>query len=198
MRKPKTAAELLAKLHADPGWVEAKAQREAMQRARSARLEVEEAHLLADLRASGWDINSIWDFVNMHEPYPTAVPVLLKHLSRDYSDWTKNGIARALAVPEAAYAWHEIVAAWKAAEAGSEAKDGLAIAVARAAPSGALPRLIAFAQDKSLGSSRIFLLRALMRSRSPAALEAIERLADDPHLKQEIADWKKRQRKKTC
>ena len=196
-RKPITAEELIAKLHADPEWVRQNAERERKWAAIEARGRVEEAHLLGDLRVVGWDLNSVWDFLKTREPYPEALPVLLKHLARDYSDGTRDGIARALAVRAARYAWPELIAHWRAAPEGSRTKDGLAVAVANAATPRDIEALIDLACDTSLGSSRIFLLRPLMRSRNPKAREALEALADDPQLEKEIAAWKKRRRQKS-
>jgi hypothetical protein len=74
----------------------------AIERAeRSARLSAEEAPLAEDLRAVGLSASSAWDLVNSKEPYSQAVPVLLKHLQRPYSDRIREGIARALAIPQA-------------------------------------------------------------------------------------------------
>lgn len=57
--------------------------------------------LLADLRRVGYRLESVWDFVNTAESYPEAIPVLLDHLRRPYSDIHREGIARALTVSEA-------------------------------------------------------------------------------------------------
>lgn len=53
---------------------------------------------LADI---GIDIVTIWDLVNTKRKYPEAIPILIKHLQIDYSDRVKEGIVRALTVPEA-------------------------------------------------------------------------------------------------
>ena len=195
--KPITAAELVAEMHANLDWVRRDMERRRKRAAMEARDRVEEAHLLADLRNVGWDLNSVWDLVNTREPYPEAVPVLLKHLGRDYSDPIRDGIARALGVRAARYAWPELIAHWRTAPEGTRTKDGLGVAVACAALPEDVPALIDLAYDTSLGSSRIFLLRPLMRSRNPKAREALEALADDPQLEKEIAAWKKRRRQKS-
>lgn len=99
--KTMTAAEFIAKRQNDPEWVAADKEREEKSRARGERLRAEEAPMLADLRAAGWEVESIWDFVNTRDSYPTAVPVLAAHLDRSYDPWTREGIIRALTVPEA-------------------------------------------------------------------------------------------------
>lgn len=57
--------------------------------------------LLDDLAKVGVDVSSVWDLVNTKEPYPDAIDVLIKHLSRNYHPRNKEGIVRALIVPEA-------------------------------------------------------------------------------------------------
>jgi YD repeat-containing protein len=124
----------------------------------------------------GLDLHSVWDLVNSSAPYPQAVAVLLQHLARPYSDGLREGIARALAVPEANRIWADLVTHWRASPVGTRAKNGLAVAVAGAASRRELGKLIDLAHDRSLGSSRIFLLRPLMRSRSQMALESTRRI----------------------
>jgi len=61
------------------------------------RLRREEEPLVKALREAGVNVKSVWDLVNMREPYPAALPVLVEHLSRSYHPITLEGIARALA-----------------------------------------------------------------------------------------------------
>jgi hypothetical protein len=204
-KMPITARELMAKLQADPEYV---ARREAQERElaeRSARLRVEEEPILADLRRVGWDVESVWDLVNTSAEYREAIPVLVKHLLLAYSDRTREGIARALAVPDAKYAWPTLVAEYRKAPMGMGiiapgdtkefklgAKDGLACALSATATEAMIEELIALAKDRSHGQSRLLLLRALKRSKKPAARNALEELAPDPDLAKEIASWKRR------
>ena len=67
---------------------------------RVARMRAEQTLLLAELQATGLKIQSVSDLINMPERYERAIPVLLKHLLINYSDVTKETIARSLAVPE--------------------------------------------------------------------------------------------------
>ncbi len=166
---------------------------------RSKRLRIEEGPLLADLRAIGFDpgVKSVWDLVNTTEPYPEAIPVLLRHLTRPYSDRIKAGIARALAVPDAVHAWPILVAEYKKAEEGQENglrrwyKEGLGVALAAIATDAVLGEVISLIKDTSNGSSRIFFLRPLCKSKNPLARQTIEELKDDPDLKKEITFLKK-------
>lgn len=63
-------------------------------------MRVEEEPILAELRGVGWNVESVWALVNPSTRYAEAIPIVLKHLSLSYSDRTRDGIARALAVPE--------------------------------------------------------------------------------------------------
>lgn len=94
------ADEWAALLESCPEWVAQRDAREAERRAKEERSIEEQALLLADLRRVGYRIRWIWDFVNTADSYPEAIPVLIDHLRRPYSEGTREGIARALAVKE--------------------------------------------------------------------------------------------------
>ena len=101
MKKRETTAEFLARLHSDPEWVRQNQERERKRQEFSQMLADEERPLLADLAAVGWQVESVWDLVNTAKRYPVAVPVLLEHLQRPYHNRIREGIARALTVPDA-------------------------------------------------------------------------------------------------
>jgi len=104
-KKSETAAELMSRLQSDPDWVRQNAEREAKRKAAAEKLEEElrpeEALLLADLAAAGVKVESVWDLVNAKWPYPAAIPVLAAHLQRVRHPVLREGIGRALTVPEA-------------------------------------------------------------------------------------------------
>lgn len=204
-----TAAELLAKLQSDPEFVKRKQAQEECQNQRLARIRIEEEPILLELRSAGWDVESVWDMVNTSSPYPKAIPILLRHLPLQYSDVTKEGLARALAVPEPQVndAWPLLLAEYRKAPVGigkrapgdlSEnqlrAKDGLACALAASVTDKTLPELIALVRDRSQGESRILLLSALKirRSKSREVKMVVAELASDPELQREIASWSRR------
>lgn len=173
---------------------------------RSARLREEEKPIVADLRQAGLDVESIWDLVNTSEQYSKVVPILLRHLSLPYSDRTREGIARSLAVPEpeVCKAWPALVSEYRHAPMGwgivapgdtkefrLGAKDGLACALSVAVTDETLPELIALAKDPAHGESRVLLLPALKKRRNKSAMakQAIDELASDPEFAKEIASW---------
>lgn len=195
----------MVQLQSDPQFVSRREAQEREWAERSARLRAEEEPILADLRGAGWDVESVWDLVNTSIGYPEAIPILLKHLLLPYSDRTREGVARALAIPEAKYAWQTLVAEYRKAPMGIGiiapsdtkefslgAKDGLACALSATVTRETVEELVRLAKDRSHGSSRLLLLRALRRSESPAAKQALTELASDPDLAKEIASWKRR------
>lgn len=91
----------LRELANDPEYLAMRIKMDAEHEAAKERGRIEEAMLLADLRRVGYRLESVWDFVNSADSYPEAIPVLLDHLRRPYSDIHREGIARALTVREA-------------------------------------------------------------------------------------------------
>jgi len=97
----RTAEESERLLRACPEWVAMRAKQDADQKALEERALTEQELLTADLRRAGYRVKWVWDLVNTAESYPDAIPVLLNHLRRPYSDGIKEGIVRALTVREA-------------------------------------------------------------------------------------------------
>ncbi|MGE3511604.1 MAG: hypothetical protein AB7N65_22265 [Vicinamibacterales bacterium] len=198
--KPKqgrvTAEELLRSLSADPEFVAKREQEESERQARAAAWRVAEAPLVAELNDAGFGIASVWDLVNSSESYLDALPILVDHLQRAYPSRVREGIARALAVPEARFAWGVLVDLYRA-EDSNDAKDGLAIAIAAAADDAVLEEVISLIGDRRHGSSRVLLLSALERSHAPRARAALAELEADPELKKEIRTILRRTKRRT-
>lgn len=182
-RQPVTAAELVAELEADPGWVAARAKDERERQARAGKWREAEKPLVRELRRAGFQVDSAWDLVNRSEPYPEALPILLEHLDRPYPDRVREGIARALAVRgDSRFAWRTLVELYRREPPGTDAKDGLAVALAAIADRSTLDELIGLAEDRQHGESRVLLLAGMTRCRQPTARAAVERLQDDPDV----------------
>jgi hypothetical protein len=201
VKKRESTEEWWARLQKDPEFIKRRQERDRMIEERAARRRIEEEPILAELREAGWNLESVWDLLSSSARYEDAIPILLRHLQLPYSDRIREGIARALAVPAAKYAWPILVAEFKNAPMGKEngillcAKDGLALALAATATDAVIEELIALAKDGSHGTSRLLLLSALKRSRNPLAKKALEELSSDPDLAMEIASWRKKKRK---
>lgn len=202
-----TAAELAKKLQAAPEFLAKKKAQDQERLERSARIRADAEPILRELREVGWDVQSVWDLVNVTTPYPEAIPILIKHLQLSYSDIVREGVARSLAVPDPQVqkAWPLLVEQYRKAPMGwgikapgdtkeyrLGAKDGLACALSVAVTEETLPELIALAKDRSYGESRVLLLSALrkIRNKNPLAKEAIKELASDPDLEKEITSWR--------
>lgn len=144
-----------------------------------------EAPLVEELHAVGIHLQSVWDLVNTDDCYTEAIPVLLTHLDRPYPAAIREGIARALAVPEAADAWAVLAAAYRT-ETNFQVKDGLAVAVSNTAGRDHLEEVVSMLSDRSLGPSRVLMLRILRSIDKTRANAILEKLSDDPDLSKEV------------
>lgn len=184
--KKQTAAEFLAELERDPNFRAQRREREESFRRREEELAQAEAPLVQALAEAGVDVKSVWDLVNSDiRHYPSAIPVLLDHLQRPYPDALRDGIARALAVPETRSDWEMLTKLYRD-ENGKRTKDGLAVAIAAAATEDVIADVISLARDSKHGTSRLLLLRALERSQDPRSRQALSDLGTDPELQKEI------------
>ena len=127
-RKPCTAAELMARLQADPDWVrrdaEHKAKHSALVERIQKEIDPENRPLMAELTAAGVKvrmspkrqlmlppeqrpgkvpvpIRSVEDLVYTRDSYPEAIPILIKHLRTVRHPIMVDIITRALTVKEA-------------------------------------------------------------------------------------------------
>jgi len=96
-----TAAELIARLQADPEWVRDHEEKEAKRKLFEAQLDAEERPLIAELAEVGILVTCVYDLVNARTSYPAAISVLARHLLLPYHTRIREGIARALTVKEA-------------------------------------------------------------------------------------------------
>jgi hypothetical protein len=179
-----TAAELMAKLNAEPEFVAARQKAEAERQQREAEWRAAETPLLEDLRDAGHDLHSVWDLVNTPGSYPAAVPILLNHVDRSYPAAVREGIARALAVPDAKIGWDLLVRLYRE-EQEPRVKDGLAAAISAIADDALIHDLISLARDRQQGPSRVLLLSALGRSTDAQARASLMDLQHDDELKKE-------------
>src|SRR5262249_50216182 len=84
-RKQQTAAELMARLAREPAFAANKQRKEVEEQRTLAMLKEEEQPLIADLKAVGVIVETVWDFVNTSASYRVAIPTLVRHLSMPYS-----------------------------------------------------------------------------------------------------------------
>jgi hypothetical protein len=197
--KKRTAGEFLAELAANPADREMMERKEALSRELRERIRVAEVPLVHDLWAVGVKVSSVWDLVNTKASYVAAIPVLLAHLERNYIPEVREGIARALAVPEASWAWDRLLTFFRREPEGGprNVKWALASALAGASTEEVIDILIGLVQDRSIGKNRLALLRALLRSKNPRARPTLEQLRDDPDLARELRFLLGRPKKKS-
>jgi hypothetical protein len=171
-----------------------KAEQEKALAERKAMLRVAEAPLVEDLARLGFEVESVWFLKNNNPEFRKAIPLLLDHLRRPYPDIIRAGIAQRLAVRATRkIGWRILVEEFRNTGYDHEhVKDSLGAALSGAADNSVIGELIALAKDRSLGKSRIMLLRGIKRSKLPEAGQAIAELADDPELSKEIKSWRKR------
>ncbi|HET6585411.1 MAG TPA: hypothetical protein VFG69_18260 [Nannocystaceae bacterium] len=165
--------------------IERQQQQDAQLQRRVSELRRAEAPLLEELRAAGCTVESAWDLVNTTASYSGALSILLDHLPRPYPGAVREGIARALAVRDAKFAWDALTRLYRE-EQEERVKDGLAVAIAAVADAELIGEVIALARDPRHGSSRLLLLSALERSADPRAKAALMELGTDPDLTKEV------------
>ena len=184
MTKRVTAADLLAQLEKDPDFAARREKQDRVVKARAEALQQEEAPLVADLRAVGFDVASVWDLANSSRDYGEAVPLLLSHLARPYSSSIREGIARALGTPAAMSEWPVLISRDES-ENDLRVKDGLAATLSAIANDSVLDSVITLVRDSANGPSRLMLLRALAKSRAPKARETLMALREDAFFEKE-------------
>jgi hypothetical protein len=142
------------------------AQKEADLRRRQEESRKEQAAMLGDLARAGYDVESVWDFVNTADKYPAAIPVLLRHLKLPYSPRTREGIIRALTVDYAGpEVLHELLRQFLAERETrfNSPKWVLGNAIAEVATPADAETMIAIATDPSHGEARHGITQRLPR-----------------------------------
>ena len=174
-----------------------RAARDAEIAERVAAFKIEQRELLRELA----EVGVVVDMVNLLSSRTTAenprsMPILMKHLRRDYSEGTLASLAAALATKEAGKYWDELVSMYRNSADRTPTGPGnfvmaLAAAVSAACPPGRIYDLIELLRDRRL-PDRVILLTPLKkrRGRDPAIAQVINELRHDPELSKEIGSWK--------
>lgn len=193
-----TAKELIEQLENDPAFVARRAERYAEYTSRLRKTIIEQQPLVSEIQSAGFQIKVVSDLLKLRTRYVDIIPILLKHLHFEYSAKTKEFIARALARPWARKeAWEFVLEAYRREpnETSGTFKSGLAVALSSMVRPSDLQTVMELVGDTRNGSTRIFFVRNLSRSRREEAHRTLERLADDPDLRKEIAHTLKRKRR---
>lgn len=187
-RKNITAAELDAKLAADPEFQERKKLRDAEFRLREERLSAAERPIVEALHNAGFEVASVWDFISdIRDPRPTpaaAARVMLQHLRLPYPDKIKEGIGRALAVTEPHDGWKILVEEFESNpdRTAGGSKFGVALALAAAADLKVIDDIVRLVRDKRQGEARVPLLWALKLMNEAKSRVVLRELTSDPEI----------------
>jgi DNA-binding GntR family transcriptional regulator len=143
----------------------------------------------------------VWDLVNTRTKYPKLVPILLAHLSKNYPERIREGIARALAVREARAAWDKLVAGFLNEDGPvhpelgvNQVKWAFHLAIAAAADVSVLDDLIKLAADRRHGHHRSYFVDALARIDDPRARAALDEIKGDTDLAEAFKRLAKRKK----
>lgn len=187
-RGPIRAGELMDRLATDPDYQTKKAAFELEQKAATEALARAEAPIVEELQRAGFDVLSVWDFVNRTDRYVGALPILLVHLQRNYPDKVRESIARALAVPEAKFAWRTLLKLFRQDfdQKANGVKWAVGAALAATADDDVIHDLIPLFRDPRHGENRVVFVEALIKSRNKEARAAIENARQDPQVSREI------------
>lgn len=185
----KTLAEHHAELKEKGLYDDMIAGQEARRREIDKRLEEERvahAPLVADLRAAGFDVDTVHNLHKVKGSRAKAVPILLAHFSRPYPSAIRASIGDELAIPEAkSQVWKEILRFYRE-ESDHRVSEGLANAIIELANDDDIDDLLDLVRDPTVGETRSFFLRILNKSKDPRGKQTILELADEPDLREEI------------
>lgn len=150
-----------------------------------------EQPVLDDLAKSlGITIDTIWDLHSLPESNAKAIPVLLRHLVRDYPDGLLEAIGHCVADKSARPWWEELKSLYLEPQR-EVVRDRLAAALSSCAKREHYDDLLAFTADRALGESRVYFLRPINRigNRISPGLgrSAVEHSAQDPELEREAS-----------
>jgi hypothetical protein len=184
----KSAADLVSELESDPAYVARQAEQNDQRRRTEQELAASELPLVQALIDVGVQVNSVWDLVNTSQGYRNAVPVLLLHLEQSYPAKIREGIFRALAVPEAKGTAARVLLRVFANERDPTMKWIIGNALSVVAEATDLSTLSELVRDRSHGNARQPLLLAISRIGSPSSQEVLTQLLEDPNLRQLAKD----------
>lgn len=105
------ASDLMKKLEADPKYQKMQKRKDLELKEREALLAADERSLVEELAEAGYEIESVWDFVNNNNRYKflrkfegsyrNAYSILVKHLNVEHHLRIREGIIRALGEKDA-------------------------------------------------------------------------------------------------
>ena len=140
----------------------------------------EDQRVAQTLRHAGFQVSSVYDLVNSSDPYPAAVPILLDILPTVRDQTIREGVIRALTVPEArGLAAPALIGEFEREDSPELVNWVIASALSVVADAAVFDQLIRLVTDRRFGSARQMLTIALVRAGGPKAEDVLIQLLDD-------------------
>ncbi len=176
------AEEFAAQLAADQEYQRQRAAFDKQLEEKAAVWRAAETPLVAELKAVGVDVESVWDLVNTDTPYPSALPILIRYLEAgDLPDRVLEGVGRALAVGPAIEFWDRLVELVLSPSSEGQA-EGSSVAVAACATAEQVDDLIRIVTETKRRPEHIFFLRPILRFGGERGRDLLASLYADPAL----------------
>lgn len=182
---PKSAAELMAELSADPDYVRRMRQRER-DHEEAVKLDRQAAEpVLRDLAASGFKVQSLDQLRQAGIEFQAAIPILVRWLPKISNEQVKESLVRTLSVPWAKpEAVQPLIAEFQRTDVpqSDELRWAIANGLAVTADDAVLDQLVALVTDRKYGRAREMLALALGNCRDPRAVEVLIALLAEEQL----------------
>jgi len=186
-----TAEEFVRQLEQDPEHQAKRARLQHEQEERVASWRAEQTGLLAELRSIGIEAESVWDVSPEHPKYNKAIPILLEHLARPYSERIAEGIGRALGGAPLDSYWERLCLEYEKVEEdrAKGAKMGLAASLVKLASDEVYDDIARLVSDPWHGETRVALVACLghMKKRAADAESLLELLCSDETVGKQAA-----------
>lgn len=187
----RTAGELIAELESNSDYLARKAKIEKERDQYERWYREQEKPIIDALKESGIDVQFVMDlYRNKNIQHEIAIPILFSHLEMSYPEPIRDELARALGIKNVPGLFDRLRESFLK-EKSENVKDALADSLAYTATRRDIPSVVELLRNPSNGSSRIFLLRVLRRSRQPECKKILEELKSDPELEREISAYEK-------
>jgi HEAT repeat protein len=184
-QEPVTAAELLARLEADPEWVRRRDEKACARRQRSEVNRRDAEPLIKALGDAGFNVASVAELYETNSHYEDAVPVLIEWLPRIENPFVKESIARALTLEHADPLRARIlVDEFRRANGPKEAalRWAIANALSMAADDSVFDEMVELVEDRRWGKAREMITLGLGNMQDPRAIGVLRNLLADEQV----------------
>jgi hypothetical protein len=179
-----SAAELMAELDRDPGFVAGQVDDLVREEANRRRYREAAAPVLAELADAGFAVDTVGQLRRSGIRYTAAVPILTRWMSRvDYRELQED-IVRSLAVPWAREAAPALLAEFRAGDPSQDPPDTsprwvVGLALSAIADRSLADDLIELAADPRWGAARGMIVQELGKTGDPRTVDVLLNLLDD-------------------